>query len=209
MSCPLCRRRKGKRFCPAKGELICATCCGTKQRVQVDCPEDCVYLTGAHAPGWAGRETERKRDLRRVAPQLQRLTEAQSQLFLVALVGLTTMPSRRRDLDDRLLGHAVSTFRRTVETRERGILYEHRPDDMRAQGVIQELQAIFESKDAAGKPVTPPDRDLLAVLEALDASVASTSKEVAGPTAFLETAERLVARFATAATAPKPSSLIV
>jgi hypothetical protein len=209
VSCPLCRRRKGKRSCPAKGESICATCCGTKRRVQVDCPEDCIYLTGAHAPGWDGRETERKRDLRRVAPQLQRLTEVQSQLFLVALVGLSAMRSRRRDLDDRLLGHAVSTFRRTAATRERGILFEHRPDDMRAQGVIQELQAIFESKDSAGKPVTPPDRDLLAVLEALDVSIAGTSKEVAGPTAFLETATRLVARFAAAEPAPKPTSLIV
>ncbi len=209
MSCPLCRRRKGKRLCPAKGESICAACCGSKRRVQVDCPEDCLYLTGAHAPGWDGRETERKRDIKRVAPQLQRLTESQSQLFLVALVGLSGMRSRRQDLDDRLLGHALSAFRSTVETRERGILYEHRPDDMRAEGVVQELRAIFESKDETGAPVTPPDRDLAAVVEALDVSVASTLKEAAGSTTFLETAERLAARFAAAETAPKPTSLIV
>jgi len=76
-ACPLCRQRKGKRACPAKGELICAQCCGTKRRVEIDCPDDCTWL-GGHAGTWEGRETERTRDLRRLAPSLERLSEAQA-----------------------------------------------------------------------------------------------------------------------------------
>lgn len=46
--CPICRKRKAGRFCPAKGELICAICCGTEREVTIDCPVDCGYLLAAH-----------------------------------------------------------------------------------------------------------------------------------------------------------------
>jgi len=206
VSCPLCRQRKGKRSCPAKGDLICAQCCGAKRRVEIDCPEDCVYLTGAHAPGWEGRETERKRDLRRVAPHLQGLSEEQSRLLLLALVGITGIRGRRKDLSDRLLSQALSTLKSTLETRERGILYDHQAEDVRAQGLVVELRELFESKDETGRQVTPSDSDLLPVLRALEAAVLAAIAELEGPTAFLDTAARLAGRFAepAATTAPKP-----
>ena len=47
MSCPICEKRKPKRFCPAKGEKICAPCCGTEREVSIDCPGDCPYLVAA------------------------------------------------------------------------------------------------------------------------------------------------------------------
>lgn len=48
MSCPICRKRKAGRFCPAKAEKICAVCCGTEREVTIDCPADCAYLLAAH-----------------------------------------------------------------------------------------------------------------------------------------------------------------
>lgn len=47
VSCPICERRKPKRFCPAKGEKICAPCCGAEREVTIDCPSDCPYLIAA------------------------------------------------------------------------------------------------------------------------------------------------------------------
>jgi len=47
VSCPICEKRKPKRFCPAKGEKICAVCCGTEREVTIDCPSDCAYLVAA------------------------------------------------------------------------------------------------------------------------------------------------------------------
>jgi hypothetical protein len=193
--CPLCRERRGKRHCPAKGEEICAHCCGTKRRVEIDCPEDCVYLAGAHAGAWEGRETERNRDARRVAPHVQRLAEEQGRLFFLALSGIAALRARRRDLDDHLLGQAVSALRKTAETRGRGLIYEHPPEDLRAQGLVHELAQMFEAKDDAGNPVSPADRDLLPVLVALDESVSAVLAERAGPTVFLDTATRLAGRF--------------
>jgi hypothetical protein len=48
MLCPICNKRKAERFCPAKGEKICAVCCGTEREVTIDCPLDCGYLIAAH-----------------------------------------------------------------------------------------------------------------------------------------------------------------
>jgi hypothetical protein len=192
--CPLCRERRGKRLCPAKGVEICAHCCGTKRRTEIDCPSDCAYLTGSHAPAWEGRETERRRDARRLGPFLQDLSEGQARLFFLALSGIGALRVRRRDLDDRLLGQAIIALRKTVETRARGVLYDHQAEDARAQGLVVEIRQMFEAQDESGHAVAPEDRDLLAVLVALDRSIAATLGGSEGPVAFLDTALRLVGR---------------
>ena len=48
MICTICEKRKAVRFCPAKGEKICAVCCGTEREVSIDCVSDCSYLLAAH-----------------------------------------------------------------------------------------------------------------------------------------------------------------
>ncbi len=200
-ACPLCRQRKGKRACPAKGELICAACCGAKRRIEIDCPEDCVWL-GAHAGAWEGRETERTRDLRRLAPHLERLSDAQARLLFLSLVGVTALRGRRRDLDDELLLEATAALRKTVETREKGILYEHPAEDLRAQGLVPELRGLFEAKDEQGIAHAPADKDLLAVLRALEGALGHVAREGAGPAAFLDTAARMAARMGARPRAP-------
>ena len=200
-ACPLCRQRKGKRACPAKGELICAACCGAKRRIEIDCPEDCVWL-GAHAGAWEGRETERTRDLRRLAPHLERLSDAQARLLFLSLVGVTALRGRRRDLDDELLLEATAALRKTVETREKGILYEHPAEDLRAQGLVPELRDLFEAKDEQGIAHAPADKDLLAVLRALEGALGHVAREGAGPAAFLDTAARMAARMGARPRAP-------
>ena len=199
-ACPLCRQRKGKRACPAKGELICAACCGQKRRIEIDCPEGCVWL-GAHAGAWEGRETERTRDLRRLAPHLEGLSDPQARLLFLSLVGVTALRGRRA-LDDELLLEATAALRKTVETREKGILYEHPAEDLRAQGLVPELRCLFEAKDDQGIARAPADKDLLAVLRALEGVLGDVAREGAGPAAFLDTAARMAARMGAAPRAP-------
>jgi hypothetical protein len=191
--CPLCRSRKAKRACPAKGEAICATCCGTKRRVEIDCPEDCVYLTGTHAGSWDGRETEKRRDSRRVLLHAQGLSDAQAQLLFLTLLGLVGIRGRRRELDDVLAQQAVAALRKTLETRVKGLLYEHQAEDARAQALVHELAGLFETTDEHGVKIAPPDRDLLPALQALDAGLQASLREEGG-TAFLDSAARIVGR---------------
>ncbi|MEO0102942.1 MAG: hypothetical protein ABIK81_04495 [candidate division WOR-3 bacterium] len=44
MLCELCQKRRGKRDCPATGNLICNECCGTRRRKLISCPDNCQYL---------------------------------------------------------------------------------------------------------------------------------------------------------------------
>ena len=41
----VCKKKKGKRNCPALGGVICALCCGTNKENQIDCPVDCFFLS--------------------------------------------------------------------------------------------------------------------------------------------------------------------
>lgn len=193
-ACPVCRARKGKRACPAKGDVICAACCGSQRRVTIACPDDCVFLTGAHATGWAGRETEQRRDLRRLAPFLERLDDNQARLFFLTVAGLHGLRADHPGLDDHLLGEALGALRRTVETRVKGVLYEHAPDDLRASGLIRAIEALFEGRSSAGRPLAPDDRDLLSVLRSLEEALAHGRREADGPCTFLDTLTRLAAR---------------
>lgn len=208
MSCPLCRQRKGKRACPAKGANICSQCCGAKRLVEIECPPDCLYLTGAHAPAWEGRAADRERDERRLGPHVARLKERQLHLVLLAMAGISGIRGRRSDLDDALLLQAVVALRKTVETRDRGVLYEHPAADARAQELVQELSGVFEARDGEGEVHRPSDPDLAAALHALEAALAATAGEKEGPRAFLDTAARLVGRLGGAPANP-PRPLIV
>jgi len=91
---PVCRKRRGKRACPAKGEAICSQCCGGQAPGRDRLPADCAYLDGAHAGAWEGRSADRNRDARRVGPFLEGLSEAQGRLVLLSLVGVTAIRAR-------------------------------------------------------------------------------------------------------------------
>jgi hypothetical protein len=188
--CPLCDQRKGRRACPAKGETICAQCCGTKRLVLIDCPDGCVYLEGG-APGWA-RDTEMQRDARRLYAMTDGLGETQLQLLFLALVGTTALRARHRGLDDHLLASALSALRRTTETRMNGLVYDHAPDDARARALVRELSSLFEAEDGTGRRQAPHDRDLLAVLRGLEAALLVPGS--ASPTSFLDSVVRIVGR---------------
>jgi hypothetical protein len=191
MKCPLCRQRKGRRQCPARGEVICSHCCGTKRRREIACPADCLFLQGAHAGAWEGRTTERERDARRIAPHVAGFEEPQLQLFFFLLLGLRQIAARYPEADDRLFTDAVDTLVRNAETRLKGVIYEHPTGDARAQVLAQELAETYKTRDAEGHTVTLPDAELLPVLRALAASLHSTLAEQADPREFLEMTVRL------------------
>lgn len=204
--CPLCGRRRGRRACPAKGEAICPQCCGSKRLVLIDCPQDCTYLGGG-APGWS-RETDRLRDTRRLYAMAEGLSEAQTRLLFLSFMGISALRARDRDLDDGRLASAVDALVKTHETRAKGVLYEHAPDDARARGLVHELALIFEAEDEGGRKAAPAERDLLAVLKALQAGLRVRTD--ASSTSFLDTIVRTLGGMAAPPLAAKaaPSRIL-
>jgi hypothetical protein len=74
----------------------------------------------------------------------------------------------------------------------KGLLYEHPAEDPRAQGLVPELRALFEAEDPSGRRQAPADRDLLAVLEGLEAGLGQPGE--ASSTSFLDAVARTVGR---------------
>ncbi len=140
MSCPICEKRKPARFCPAKGEKICAVCCGTEREITIDCPSDCSYLISAHR-----YEDEHQRSLPLDTPLLdekipQDIVYTHQQLmaalaFSIAkfcavqptAVDTDVLAAQPTAVDTDVLA-AIQALAQTYKTLSSGIIYEKPPE---------------------------------------------------------------------------------
>lgn len=146
MSCAICEKRKGKRFCPAVHGHICPQCCGEQREVTLDCPGDCPYLRQA-------REHERPRPLETLdSAELFPRVEIGDQFvyehehLLVGLsFALATSARSNRALTDSELISALTSMARTYDTLvNSGLHYETPVPGMSQQAVITEVQRILK-----------------------------------------------------------------
>jgi hypothetical protein len=151
---------------------------------------------------WEGRESDRRADLARVAPQLERLSHDEAAIYFYLLAGIVRISGKHRDADDSQWREAVLALCKTLETRESGLVYEHAASGFRAQELVRELKDIVRPPDADG-PVAP-DRELLAALRAIVGSIEATLAEGAEPKAFLGSALRLTSRLVERGAPPVP-----
>ena len=128
MSCPICEKRKAERFCPAKGEKICAVCCGTEREVSIDCPPDCSYLIAAHR-----YEDQHQRSLPEDTPLLDVkvpqdvIYTHQNVLSGLAFTAAKFSAAHPATTDPDVLD-ALHALAETYKTLGSGILYEKPPD---------------------------------------------------------------------------------
>ena len=128
MSCPICEKRKAARFCPAKGEKICAVCCGTEREVTIDCPSDCSYLVAAHR-----YEDEHRRSLPADAPLLdekipQDIVYTHQQLMAALAFSIAKFCAVQPAAVDADVLAAIQALAQTYKTLSSGIIYEKPPD---------------------------------------------------------------------------------
>src|SRR4051812_42259083 len=124
MSCPLCGIRKERRACPAGHQTICAVCCGTKRLTEIQCPEDCAYLSSAREHPAAAVKRQQEHDVAILLPTIQALTERQYQLFFLfqSAIGRHTPEGFARLIDDDV-AEAAGAAAATLETAARGVIY--------------------------------------------------------------------------------------
>ena len=128
MSCPICEKRKAARFCPAKGEKICAVCCGTEREATIDCPSDCAYLLAAHR-----YENEHQRSLPADTPLLdekipQDIIYTHQQLMGALAFSIAKFCAVQPAAVDTDLLAALQALTQTYKTLNSGIIYEKPPD---------------------------------------------------------------------------------
>jgi hypothetical protein len=155
-SCPICERRRGKRFCPGlaasrwsergKGETICAQCCGEQREVTIDCPGHCTYLQAAHR-----YEAGRPKTLAEPAlPQVsisQEFLEEKSHLVAglsVALVEAARPEASGAAARDPDAVEALEALAQNYQTLDSGLYYEQAPAGLRAQALFAALKAFLE-----------------------------------------------------------------
>ena len=139
MSCPICEKRKAARFCPAKGEKICAVCCGTEREVTIDCPSDCAYLIAAHR-----YENEHQRSLPADTPLLdekipQNIVYAHQQLMAALAFSIAKFCAVQPTATDTDVVAALQALAETYKTLSSGIIYEKPP----AAPIPRELYAAL------------------------------------------------------------------
>lgn len=128
MACPICEKRKPVRFCPARGEKICAVCCGTEREVSIDCPADCTYLLSAHR-----YEDEHQRSLPADTPLLdvkipQDLLHTHQQLMTAIAFNIAKFCAAQPAVTDVDVLAAIQALAEAYKTLDSGIVYEKPPE---------------------------------------------------------------------------------
>ena len=127
MSCSICEKRKAVRFCPAKGEKICAVCCGKEREVTIDCPSDCSYLISAHR-----YEDEHQRSIPADTPLLdekipQDIVYTHQQLMSALAFSIAKFCAVQPTAVDTDVLEAIQALAQTYKTLSSGIIYEKPP----------------------------------------------------------------------------------
>ena len=127
-TCAICGKRKAERFCSAKGEKICAQCCGTEREVSIDCPANCQYLLAAHR-----YEAEHRRPIPADTPFLEEnlprdLPHIHQQLLAAIAFTIAKFCAAQPSAADPDVLAALRTVAETYRTLISGIYYEKPPD---------------------------------------------------------------------------------
>ena len=156
MLCPICRKRKPGRFCPAKAEKICAVCCGTEREVTIDCPADCGYLTAAHR-----YEDRHRRALPPDTPLrdvriASDVVHANGQLLSALAFTVAKFCAQPHAASDPDVLASLQSLTETYKTLSTGIIYEQRPT-VPVQGELYDTLSAFlaDTKQKMAQPGGP------------------------------------------------------
>ena len=162
MSCPICEKRKPVRFCPAKGEKICAVCCGTEREVTLDCPSDCSFLVAAHR-----YEDGHQRSLPADTPLLdekipQDIVHTHQQLMAALAFSIAKFCAVQPTAVDTDALEAIQALAQTYKTLSSGIIYEKPPPAPLPRELYAALIAFITEvkKQQAERPETAPLKDM-------------------------------------------------
>ena len=191
MACPSCGRGKAKRECPALGRSICAHCCGTKRRVDIQCPNDCAYLSSSREHPAAVVRRQQERDVARVLPTIGHLTERQYQLFFLFHTAIARhRPEGFARVIDSDVAEAAGALAATLETAARGVIYEHAASSLPGQSLQAALNALLTQILEQGGTVY--DREAAIALKAIEQGARSLGRPEEGDRGYLELMGRLL-----------------
>jgi hypothetical protein len=193
MSCPICHIRKPRRACPALHQTICPVCCGTKRLTEIQCPENCIYLTSAREHPAAVVKRQQEHDVAILLPTLHALTERQHQLFFLfqSVIARHTPEGFARLVDDDV-AEAAGAVAATFETAARGVIYEHAVASRPGQRLAAEMKMMLADMQKQGVRVY--EQEAAIVLRAIEKGARETRNVEPGDASYLTLMARLLQR---------------
>ena len=156
--CPICNKRRAERYCPAKGEKICAVDCGTEREVSIDCPADCAYLLAAHR--WEQEHPKPLAESEVPFPDVSFPADLiRTHEAVVSGIGYTvaSYAQEQPSLNDSEILAAAHALAEAYRTLVSGIYYERLPENVVAAGLYAALAKFIENakKHEAEHPEFP------------------------------------------------------
>jgi hypothetical protein len=142
--CPICNKRKAKRLCPARGDSICAVCCGTEREVSIDCPSDCPYLVASRQYDAGRREIDWSSLPFSDAEISQGFTQTHAPLMMALLTCIGRYSLEQRQLVDTDAIASLQALAESYRTLSSGLYYEKPPDYLYQRELYQELKAALQ-----------------------------------------------------------------
>jgi hypothetical protein len=144
-TCAICAKRRPERFCPAKGEKICAPCCGREREVTLDCPPDCAYLIAAHRYEQEHRKplTESETPFPGVEFSSNLIYEREPFVSGLAFT-ISQFAANHSGLTDEQTLTAISALAETYRTLVSGIYYEKPPSGFPASALYAAIAGFIQ-----------------------------------------------------------------
>ena len=191
MTCTLCGQRRAKRACPALGQRICPVCCATKRLVEVRCPADCLHLVAGREHPAAAVKRQHEMDLRTLMATVGRLSEGQMQVFFLIQSYFLRPPqtgaARPVDVE---VADAAAALAATFETASPGVIFEHPARTPAGQRMAAELREVLVDVGKGGG--TRFEREVAAVLRAVERGAGATPETAADPRQYLGLVSRVL-----------------
>ncbi len=144
---------------------ICSQCCGREREETIDCPIDCGFLIESRI-----HDKDRPIDPS-LYPDLrptEAFVHANQNLFVVISLALFSAGLETQACIDRDLEEALDAAIRNRKSRESGLIYDGKPDNRIAAGILERLESRlreFRDESAQWEGYKPPsDSDLLKML---------------------------------------------
>jgi hypothetical protein len=150
--CPICNRHKAKRWCPAKSESICPTCCGREREVTIDCPSDCAYLAASRQFGNSKQEIDWSQVPFREERPSRHFVENHQPFILYVSFAIGRFASEHPSLVDSDAQASLQALAESYRTLSSGLYFE-RPPDYRLQRDLYDRikETIEEYKRQEGR----------------------------------------------------------
>jgi hypothetical protein len=151
LTCPICNKRKAKRFCPARADTICSVCCGTEREVTIDCPSDCTYLVESRKNDMARLEIDWSKVPFPESKFDRRFAQANGPLLFHIDLAICRFAAEHRATVDTDVVAVLKNLAESYRTQASGIIYEKPLDYALHRALDDALKAAiteFREKEA-------------------------------------------------------------